>query len=107
MGVIINDNKLVTITEPKTIHFDLPKKIDSSLKHETDFLVKHNEFLAEDTIKNEISQYCPNISMGMIFMITENSKTNDSHKSILNLLQRLDLTSLKRVALQNLPVYNT
>ena len=107
MGVIINDNKLVTITEPKTIHFDLPKKIDSSLKHETDFLIKHNEFLAEDTIKNEISQYCPNISMGMIFMITENSKTNDSHKSILNLLQRLDLTSLKHVALQNLPVYNT
>ena len=95
MGVIINDNKLATITEPKTIHFDLPKKIDNSLKHEIDFLIKHNEFLAEDTIKNEISQYCPNISMGMIFMSTENSKTNDSHKSILNSLQRLDLTSSK------------
>lgn len=54
MGVI-SDNNLVTITEPKSIHFDLPKKIDNSLKHETDFTIKHNEFSAEDTIKNKIS----------------------------------------------------
>ena len=45
---------------------------------------------------------CPNISMGMIFMNTENSKTNEPHKFILNLLQRLDLrSSNKPVALQN------
>ena len=45
---------------------------------------------------------CPNISMRMIFMNTENSKTNEPHKFILNLLQRLDLrSSNKPVALQN------
>ena len=26
------------------------------MKHETDFIIKHNKFLAEHTIKNEISQ---------------------------------------------------
>ena len=31
--------------------------------------------------------------MKKIFMITEHSKTNESHKSVLNLLQRLDLRS--------------
>ena len=39
----------------------------------------------------------------MIFMNTENSKTNEPHKFVLNLLHRLDLKSLsKYVALQNL-----
>ena len=56
MEVIINDNKLVITTEPKTVHFDLSKKIDSSLKHGIDFTIKHNEFLAEDTMKKEIGQ---------------------------------------------------
>ena len=34
MGVIIKYNKLVILTEPKTIHFDLPKNVDKNLKHE-------------------------------------------------------------------------
>ena len=46
MGVIIKDNKVVIITESKAIHFDLPK----------DFIIKHNEFLVEHTIKNQILQ---------------------------------------------------
>ena len=46
--------------------------------------------------------------METIFMNTENSKTNESHKFLLNLSQRLDLTSLGRhVALQNLTFYYT
>ena len=41
--------------------------------------------------------------MAMIFMNTENSKTNEPHKCALNLSQRLDLrSSNKHVALQNL-----
>ena len=56
MGVIINDNKLVIITEPKTIHFSFSKKIDNFLKHEINLIIKHNEFLAERPVKNEFSQ---------------------------------------------------
>ena len=41
-------------------------------------------------------------------MNTENSKTNESRKFVLNLSQRLDLRSSdKPVALQNLSVYYT
>ena len=46
------------------------------------FTVKH-EFLAEHTIKNEISQLT-------ILMNTENSKTNEPHIFVFNLSQRLD-----------------
>ena len=35
----IEDNKLVIITEVKTIYFDVPKKCDRSLKHEIDFII--------------------------------------------------------------------
>ena len=39
-------------------------------------------------------------------MNTENSKTNEPHKFVLNLSQRLDLrSSNKHVALQNLSIY--
>ena len=41
-------------------------------------------------------------------MNTENNKTNESHKFVLNLSQRLDLRiSDKLVALQNLSIYYT
>ena len=40
MGVIIKD-KLKIITEPKAIHFDLPKNVDNNSKHEIDFIIKH------------------------------------------------------------------
>ena len=44
--------------------------------------------------------------METIFTNTENNKTNEPHKFILNLSQRLDLRSLdKHVALQNLAIY--
>ena len=46
--------------------------------------------------------------METIFMNMENSKTNEPHKFVLNLSQRLDLkSSNKHVALQNLSIYNT
>ena len=43
-------------TEPKTFYFDLSKDVDKNFKHEIDFKIKHNEFLTEHTIKNEISR---------------------------------------------------
>ena len=36
--------------------------------------------------------YCANISMETILMNMENSKTNESHILVLNLMQKLDLT---------------
>ena len=46
--------------------------------------------------------------MEAIFMNTENSKTNESHKFVLNLSIRLDLkSSNKHLALQNLSMYGT
>ena len=44
--------------------------------------------------------------METIFMNMEMDKTNEPHKFIVNLSQRLDLrSSNKHVALQNLPIY--
>ena len=55
-----------------------------------------------------MKNYCPNIGMKTTFMNTETSKTNEPHKFVLNLSQRLDLrNSNKDVALQNLSIFYT
>ena len=56
MGVHIRGNKLTITAEPKTIHFDLSKDVDNSLKHEIDSVIKHNELVAVHTIKTVIVQ---------------------------------------------------
>ena len=40
----------------KPVYFDLPKKLDNSLKDEIDYIKEHNEFLSEQTMKNKITQ---------------------------------------------------
>ena len=86
------EGNIIAIKDSKTFcfNFDWPKYIDhENLKHETEFIITNNESLAENKIKMET-----------IFMNTENSKTNESHKLVLNLSQRLDLRgSNKHVAL--------
>ena len=57
------------------------------------FYHKHNELLAENKIKVEIRKLLLNISMETIFMNTVNIKTNEPHKFVLNLSQRLDSRS--------------
>ena len=52
----IGSNRLVITIEPITIHSDLPKDVEKILKYETDSIIKHNDFLAEHTIKNEINR---------------------------------------------------
>ena len=52
MGVYIDDNQIVIITEPKAICFSLRKKVDNSLNHKIGHFIKHNGFLAEQRIKN-------------------------------------------------------
>ena len=59
MGVYIDDNKLVIITEPKTIPIDSPIKINKSLYYDIKFIVGRIESsaeYAEYTIKDEIRQ---------------------------------------------------
>ena len=53
----IYDNKLV-ITEIKAFdfQFDLPEYTDKNLKHKVDHIIRHNGFLAEEKMKNEIDQ---------------------------------------------------
>ena len=50
--MIIKDNKLVIIIEPKTIHFDLPKVTGNNLKYEINFTIKHNEHISKHTKEN-------------------------------------------------------
>ena len=42
---------------PKTIRFNLAKKMDNSLKQEIDFVIKRNGFLAEERIKTRLTNY--------------------------------------------------
>ena len=55
-----------------------------------------------------LNNYCLNLSMETIYMNAENSKTNEPHKFVLNLSQRINLRSLnKHLTLQNLSIYYT
>lgn len=56
MRVYNDNNKFVKIIELNTIRFSLTKKVDNSLKQETNFIIKHNGILIEYTSKNDISQ---------------------------------------------------
>ena len=79
MEVIIKNNKLLIITETTIIYFDLPKKFENNLMHETDFSKKLNRFLAKHTWKTELINYFPNRSRETIFMNIVNVKTNEPH----------------------------
>ena len=43
------EENMVVINEPKTFYFgfDWPKDVDKNLKHENEFIMKHNESLAD------------------------------------------------------------
>ena len=47
MGAHTEYIKLIITTEPKTFCFDLPKDFDNILEHKIDFIMRHNELLAE------------------------------------------------------------
>ena len=49
---------MIVIRDPKTFRFDfnLPTDVDENLKNEIEFIIKSNESLAENKIKNEIEQ---------------------------------------------------
>ena len=100
--IVMRDHKIFCF------NFYLPNDVDVNLKHKIEFIVKSNESIAKIIIKNEIEQLFLKYKHETILMNTENSKTNEPQKFILNLLQRLDLRSSdKCVALHNLSIFYT
>ena len=53
MGVHIGNNKLIIITEQKTMY--VPKNVNRNLNHVIDYIIQYNRFLAKHTIKSKIS----------------------------------------------------
>ena len=88
---------IFVIRDPKafSLKFGWPKDADENLKHEAEFtirfIIKRNESLAENKKKNDIEKLLLKCTLEMIFMNTENSKTNESQKCFLNLSKILDL----------------
>ena len=52
------EENMIVIRDLKTFYldFDWPKDVDEKLKNEAEFIIKSNEFFAENKIKNEIEQ---------------------------------------------------
>ena len=62
-------------------------------------MISSNESVFRNKIKNETEQLLLKYKHGNnILMNTGNSKTNKLHKFVLNLSQRLDLRSLKKMS---------
>ena len=92
MLFFIKDNKLLKMTEPKTVYFDLPKDVDSNRKHGIGYMIKHDEFLVGHTIKT--IQLLSKYNHGSdVHMNTENSNIIALHQFVLNLSDTLDLRS--------------
>ena len=60
MEVYIGDKKVVITIVPKIFYFDLLKDADKNFKYEIYFITKHNDFLAEHTIKTRLVDDCVN-----------------------------------------------
>ena len=52
------EENIIVIRDPKTFYFyfNWPKDVDENSKHETEFITKNNESLAENKIKNQTEQ---------------------------------------------------
>ena len=52
------EESMVVTRESKTFYFDFdwPKYFDENLKHKIEFIIKSNESLAKNKLKNEIEQ---------------------------------------------------
>ena len=87
-------------------NFDWPKNVDDNLKHKIEFIIKTNEPLAKNKIKNETEQLLLKYKDGNNVHEHKNSKMNGPYKFVLNLSQRLNLRSLdKHFTFQNLSIY--
>ena len=44
--------------DPIDFDFDWPKDVDKNLKHEIEYIIKDNEFLAENKKEPRLNNYC-------------------------------------------------
>ena len=70
--IIIMEENMIVIRDPKTFYFDFdwPKDVDENLKHKIEFIIKSNEYLAKNKIKNKIEQ-----------ILSKYKHENDIHKN--------------------------
>ena len=56
--MIIMEGSMILIRNPKTFYFDIdwPKDVGENLNHEIESIIKSNESLAGNKIKNKIEQ---------------------------------------------------
>ena len=56
--IVIVEESMIAIRDTKIFrfNFDWPKDVDENLNHEIEFVIKGNESLAENKIKNKIEQ---------------------------------------------------
>ena len=96
--MIMEENMIVT-RDPKAFcfNFDWPNYVDESLKHETEFIIKSNEALAENKIKNDIEQLLVKYKHGNNINEHQKQQASEPHQIALNLQQRLDVRSLGNV----------
>ena len=68
----IMEENMIVIRHPKTFYFDFdwPKDVDENLKHKIEFIIKSNEYLAKNKIKNKIEQ-----------LLSKYKHENDIHKN--------------------------
>ena len=66
------EENVIVIRDPKTFYFDFdwPKDVDENLKHKIEFIIKSNEYLAKNKIKNKIEQ-----------LLSKYKHENDIHKN--------------------------
>ena len=52
------EENMIVVRDRKTFSFDFdwPKDVDTNLKHGIEFIIKNNESLAKNKIKNKIEQ---------------------------------------------------
>ena len=56
--ITITEENMIVITDAKvfSFNFDCPKYVDENSKHETKFIMKSNQSLAENKMKSDIEQ---------------------------------------------------
>ena len=73
------EENMIVIRDPKffCFDFDWPKDFDENLKHKIELIIKSNESLADNKIKNEIEQLLPKHKQGNYIHEHEKKQTNE------------------------------
>ena len=68
------------------------KKIENN-RNEIDFIVKHNAFLVDHTMKSKLLDHCSYIGIETMFINMKNIEGNEPHNFFVKVLQKLNLKS--------------